>query len=67
MSPLNIAHKYRWDRGVPRREEVVLKIPDKVIHECLGRLSGQNDQVNGLLGQTSEKPALPVTTGWVSS
>lgn len=74
MSLLSIAHKYRWNRGVPRHEEVVLKVPDKVIQECLrwwyviaGCLSGQEDLVDGRLRQSSEKPALPVTTGWVSS
>ena len=67
MSPLSIAHKYRWNHRVPRHEEVVLKVPHKVIHECLRCLSGQKDQVAGLLQQTSEKLALPITTGWVRS
>ena len=67
MSPLSIAHKYRWNHGVPRHEEVVLKVPHKVIHECLRCLSGQKDQVAELLEQTSAKLALPITTGWVRS
>ena len=67
MSSLSIAYKYRWNRGVPRNEEVVLKVPDKVTHECLRCLSGQKGQVNDLLQQVSEKRALPITDGWVSS
>ena len=67
MNHFTIANELRWNRKVPRTEQVVIEVPQRVINECLSFLFGQTDGVEKLIQQSNEFLTLPIMTNWVAT
>ena len=67
MNHFEIANKLRWHGGVPRLEQVVIEIPNRVIRACLNLQFDQSDELEESIRESDAILALPVMADWVAT